>query len=119
MFKCEVKMSEEEEDTDAKRMEIVQALSELGESKIANLLFKKIEKKITFVSLPDWTNHQICDTYPKCDIRTIAFCCSPANPCPYRASVLRKLGLTINDYIMLKVKFGDKIVAEIESRKGG
>jgi len=40
MLKCRVKMSEEE-DADAKRMEIVDALSELSENRIANELFNK------------------------------------------------------------------------------
>ena len=112
-------MSEEisEEEKDVKILEIIQALSELGENKEANRLFKKIEKKITFVSLPDWVQHQICETFPKIDVRDFAFCCSPSNPCPYRAAVLKKIGWTLNDYIMLKVKFGDAIVAEIETRK--
>jgi len=114
-------MSEEEsiseEEKDAKLMEIIEALSELGENAIANELFKKLEDKITFVSMPDWVNHQICETFPKIDARCISFCCSPSNPCPYRAAVLKKIGWTLNDYIMLKVKFGDAIVAEIETRK--
>jgi hypothetical protein len=100
------KMKEEEsiseEENDMKRMELVQALSELGETKIANQLFKKLEKKITFVSLSDWENHQICSTFPRADIKDLVFCCSPSNNCPYRAAVLRKLGLSLKDYIDIK-----------------
>ena len=97
-------MNEEitEEEKDIKLMEIVQALSELNENQIANQLFKKIEKKITFILLSDWENHQICSTFPKVDTRDLVFCCSPQNPCPFRAAVLRKLGLTLKDYIDIK-----------------
>jgi len=92
----------EEENLDAKRMEIVQALSELGEDKIANELFKQIAKKITFVELDDWTKHQICETFPRVCTKDLVFCCSPSNQCPYRAAVLKKMGLTIADYIAIK-----------------
>jgi len=107
-----VKMSEEE-DMDAKRMELVQALSELGENKIATELFKQIEKKITFVELDDWTNHQICETFPRVCTKDLVFCCSPSNQCPYRAAVLKKMGLTIKDYIVIKKEMAstlDKIL---------
>ena len=110
-------MSEEEiseEEKDSKIVEIVQALSEIGENQIANQLFKKIEKKLEYVSLPDWENHQICETFPKIDIRTMVYCCAPTNPCPYRASVLRTLGLTIPDYVAMKKMFA----IEIEKRLG-
>ena len=106
-------MSEEEtiseEEKDIKCMELVQALSELGENKIANELFKKLEKKITFVQLSDWENHQICSTFPTVDTRDLVFCCSPSNNCPYRAAVLRKLGLSLADYIKMKRRFATGI----------
>jgi DNA modification methylase len=91
------------EEKDIKRMEIVQALSELGENDTANQLFKKIAKKITFAEREDWVNEQVCSTFPNdIDIRCIAFCCSPHSPCPYRAAVLKKLGWSMNDYIRMK-----------------
>ena len=105
-------MSEElsEEAKDVKLMNIIQELSELGMNKEANQLFKTLAKKIEFVDLGDeWYNHQICETYPKCDLRTMIYCCAPTNPCPYRNSVLRKLNLTIADYIELKEKFGSEM----------
>ena len=95
-----------EEEKDLKLLEIIQALSELNENQIANQLFKKIEKKLEFVSLPDWENHQICSTFPKIDIRDLVFCCSPTNNCPYRAAVLHKLGLSLDNYIQMKRRFG-------------
>lgn len=104
-------MSEElsEEEKDVKLMNIIQELSELGMKKEANQLFKKIAKKICFVSLPDWEYHQICETYPQVDLRDVVFCCSPSNPCPYRNSVLKKLGLSVADYIEIKKKYGEEI----------
>jgi hypothetical protein len=103
-------MSEEEEDSDVKRIEIVQALSELGENRIANELFKKVEKKITFAEREDWINEQICSMFPNnIDVRCIAFCCSPRSACPYRAAVLRKLGWKMGDYIRVKTEFGERI----------
>jgi len=107
-------MSEEtlsEEELNAKIMGVVEALEEIGERGLANKLFKKLSDKIEFVDLGDdeWYKHQICETYPKCDLRTIVYCCAPTNPCPYRNSVLRKLNLTIADYIQLKEKFGSEM----------
>ena len=106
-------MSEEElseEELNAKIMGVVEALEEIGERGLANKLFKKLSAKIEFVDLGDeWYNHQICETYPKCDLRTMVYCCAPTNPCPYRNSVLRKLNLTIADYIELKEKFGSEM----------
>ncbi|MBE9592845.1 MAG: hypothetical protein IMF19_05135, partial [Proteobacteria bacterium] len=113
-------MSEEEtiseEEKDIKRMEIVQALSELGENAMANQLFKKMEKKVEFVSLPDWENHQICSTFPKVDSKCLVFCCSPSNNCPYRAAVLRMLGLTLKDYVEIKKELADRLDEILEEK---
>lgn len=100
-------MSEEEtiseEEKDVKLLEVIQTLSELGENAIANELFKKIEKKITFAAREDWVNEQVCSLFPNdIDIRCITFCCSPRSPCPYRAAVLKKLGWNMKDYIRMK-----------------
>ena len=114
---CEEEISEEEKDS--KIVEIVQALSEIGENRIANQLFKKIEKKLEFVSLPDWENHQICETFPKIDIRTMVYCCAPTNPCPYRAAVLRKLGLSLDDYIGIKKELAEELESFITEVKNG
>ena len=107
-------MSEEEalseEEKDAKLMGIIQELSELGMNKEANQLFKKLAKKITFVDLGDeWYKHQICSTYPRVSLKTMVFCCSPANPCPYRTAVLKKAGLTTKDYIEIKKELAEKL----------
>jgi DNA modification methylase len=107
-------MSEEEgiseQEKDAKLMEIIETLSELGENRIANELFKKVEKKITFAEREDWINEQICSMFPNnIDVRCIAFCCSPRSACPYRAAVLRKLGWKMEDYINVKREFGEQI----------
>ena len=113
-------MSEEitEEEKDVRLMEIIQVLSELGENKIANELFKKVEKKITFAEREDWINEQICSMFPSdIDIKCLAFCCSPSNNCPYRAAVLRKLGWDMGDYIKLKADFGNKIAEVIGDGK--
>jgi hypothetical protein len=116
-------MSEEEtiseEEKEVKLLEIIQALSGLGENKIANQLFKTIEKKITFVSLPDWENHQVCETFPECDLRTMVYCCAPTNPCPYRAAVLRKLGLTLKDYIDIKKDLAKDLEAILWTYENG
>ena len=118
-------MSEEnelsEEERDAKLMQIIQELSELGLNKEANQLFKKLEKKIEFVDLGDdeWHKHQICETYPKCDLRTMVYCCAPTNPCPYRNSVLRKLNLSIKDYIEVKKKLAEKLEEILKGRDAG
>lgn len=108
-------MSEEnelsEEEKDVKLMQIIQELSEIGLNKEANQLFKRLSKKITFVDLGDdeWYKHQICETYPKCDLRTMVYCCAPTNPCQFRNSVLKKLGWSLEDYINLKKKFAEEL----------
>jgi hypothetical protein len=116
-------MSEEgiisEEEKEVKILELIQTLSELGENTIANQLFKKIEKKITFVLLPDWMNHQICESFPKVDTRDLVFCCSPSNNCPYRAAVLKKMGLTKADYIEIKKELADTLDEILEVKLDG
>ena len=107
-------MSEEEslaeEERDVKLLEIAQALSELGENKAANQLFKELEKKITFAEREDWINEQICSVFPNnIDIRCLVFCCSPSNNCPYRTAVLKKIGLTTSDYIEMKKALAEKL----------
>jgi DNA modification methylase len=118
-YGSEVIMNEEkaisEEEKDVKLLEIIQALSELGENKIANELFKQLEKKITFAEREDWINEQICSMFPSdIDIRCITFCCSPSNNCPYRTAVLKKLGWTMKDYVNLKAEFGERIKKMLE-----
>lgn len=108
-----------EEEEDMKRMEIVQALSELGETTLANQLFGKIERKLVFISLPDWEYHQICETFPECDLRTLVYCCAPTNPCPYRAAVLRKLGLTLKNYIDIKKDLAKDLEAILGTYENG
>lgn len=108
-----------EEEKDIKRMEIVQALSELGENAMANQLFKKIEKKLEFVSLPDWENHQICETFPTVDTCDLVFCCSPSNNCPFRTAVLKKMGLTTSDYIGIKKELAVVLVEILEEKTDG
>ena len=101
-------MSEEnelEEELNAKIMGVVEALEEIGEKGLANRLFRKLSLKIEFVDLEDWEQHQICETYPQVDLRTMVYCCSPKNPCPYRNSVLKKIGWSLGDYIELKKEF--------------
>ena len=105
-------MSEElsEEEINAKIMETVQALEEIGERGLANRLFKKLSAKITFSVRDDWINEQICSLFPKdIDIRCMVFCCSPRNACPYRAAVLKKIGWSLEDYINLKKKFAEDL----------
>jgi len=100
-------MSEEisEEELTEKIITICGELEDIGEKRLSKKLFEKIEKKLEFVSLSDWENHQICSTFPKIDIRDLVFCCSPSNNCPYRAAVLRKLGLSLGDYTQMKKRF--------------
>jgi predicted metal-binding transcription factor (methanogenesis marker protein 9) len=114
-------MSEEltEEEKDVKLLEIMQALSELGENAIANQLFGKIEKKLKWVLLQDWETHQICETFPHVDTRDLVFCCSPSNNCPYRAAVLRKMGLTTADYIDMKRELAEVLEEILEGKIDG
>lgn len=84
-------------------------LEEIGERKTAIEIFRKISNKIKFVKRKDWINHQICADFPTVDIRCFVFCCSPAKNCIFRGAVLKKLGLTIKDYIRMKEGFAKGI----------
>lgn len=84
-------------------------LEEIGERKTAIEIFRKISKKIKFVKRKDWINHQICGDFPIVDIRCLVFCCSPAKNCVFRNTVLKKMGLTIKDYVRMKEGFAREI----------
>jgi len=90
-------------------------LSQIGMKKQAEEVFKELVKKIEFVDMEDWINHQICGDFPKVDIRCMAFCCSPAKNCPFRNSVLKKLGKTIKDFIEYKSRFGERIKRDFKN----
>lgn len=55
--------------------------------------------------------YEITDGKIKLDIREMAYCCvpMPTKNCPFRFLVLRRLGLTENDYQKLKEKIGEDI----------
>lgn len=114
-------MTEEltEEELNEKIMETVQALEEIGERGLANRVFKKLSLKIEFIELDDWVYHQVCSTFPKVDVRDLTFCCSPANMCPYRTAVLKKLGLSLEDYIHMKADVGVDIADKWWKKKRG
>lgn len=107
-----------EEELNEKIMNTVQALEEIGERALANKLFKKLSAKITFAVRDDWINEQICSLFPKdIDPRCLIWCCSPRNPCQFRAAVLRKLGLSLEDFIIFKAEFAEQIKNIIENKK--
>jgi len=96
-----------------KAMAISLALDEIGEKEKAEEIFQeRVEPNIKFIERNDWIEHQICGDWPEVDIRCLAFCCYPVKDCPYRISVLKKLGLTDKDYIEMKRKIGERILSE-------
>jgi len=107
-----------EEELNAKIMRVIEALEEIGEKGLANKLFKKLSDKITFTQRDDWINEQVCSLFPKdIDPRCLIWCCSPRNPCQFRAAVLRKLGLSLEDFIIMKAEFGEQINKIIANKK--
>jgi hypothetical protein len=107
-----------EEELNTKIMGVVETLEEIGERGLANKLFKKLSAKITFSVRDDWINEQICSLFPKdIDPRCLIWCCSPRNPCQFRAAVLRKLGLSLEDFIIMKAEFAEQIKEIIENKK--
>lgn len=85
------------------------ALEEIGEKDMSKQLFEKLSKKIELVKIDNWINEQICGTFPKADIRCLVFCCSPAKNCIFRNAILKKMGLTVKDYVKMKERFGEQI----------
>lgn len=61
-------------------------------------------ESIAFVKKDDWFRHQICGDFPIVDVRCLTFCCAPAKPCMLRNLVLKKLNLTLENYIEIKEK---------------
>ena len=105
-FQSETKDSKQET---RNKIQAYLILNQIGMEELANKVFEELIKKIEFVDMEDWINKQICGTFPKVDIRCLAFCCSPAKNCPFRNSVLKKLGKTIKDFIEYKNRFGERI----------
>jgi predicted metal-binding transcription factor (methanogenesis marker protein 9) len=112
----EVPLSEEE--LMEKKLQLCADLEEVGEKALSKKLFDKIAKEITFTQRDDWINEQICSLFPKdIDPRCLIWCCSPRNPCQFRAAVLRKLGLSLEDFIIMKAEFGEQINKIIANKK--
>jgi len=88
-----------------KLLSICGDLEEIGEKEMASKLFEKICKKIKFIKKDDWIEHQICGDFPKIDTRCLVFCCSPSKPCIFRNTILKMIGLSIDDYTKIKEKF--------------
>lgn len=65
---------------------------------------QKALESIAFVKKDNWFRHQICGDFPIVDVRCLTFCCSPAKPCMLRNLVLKKLNLTLEDYVKIKEK---------------
>jgi len=78
------------------------ALSNTGEEELAQQIEQKLLKEIRFVEKKDWMNHMMCGDYPVIDIRCLAFCCCVSKTCVYRHLILKKLGLTEEDYKQMK-----------------
>ena len=90
-------------------MQAEMMLNQVGMKKEADEVSKKISDKIEFVEIEDWMDKQIHETFPKVDIRCMAFCCSPTKNCPVRNFVLKKLGKTEEEYAKMKKEFGEDI----------
>jgi len=82
---------------------------QIKNEKIAEIALTNLLNEIELFEKEDWINHQICGDYPKVDARCLVFCCSPKKKCPYRNTVLMKLGLDVNGYIEFKQKMADAI----------
>jgi len=80
---------------------------QINNEKIAEIALGELLNKIELVEKEDWINHQICGDYPKVDARCLVFCCSPKKNCPYRNTVLTKLGMDVNGYIKFKRKMAE------------
>lgn len=59
---------------------------------------------IVFGKKDDWVRRQVCGDFPFIDPRCLTFCCSPVKPCMLRNLVLKKLNLTLEDYVRIKEK---------------
>lgn len=81
-----------------------------GEMELAQEIEKKLLDKIKFVERDDWFNHAFCGDFPVVDKRCIVFCCPVSKPCPYRHLVLKKLGMTNEDYKQLKMELAEHVV---------
>lgn len=88
-------------------------LNQLGEKELADKVLDKIINKIEFVEKEDWYNHQWCGDFPKIDKRCIVFCCAVSKQCPFRAAILKKLGKTNEDYMILKRELVPKVLEVI------
>lgn len=69
---------------------------------------EKLLNSIQFSKKEDWFNHQICGDFPNVDARCLTFCCSPAKQCLLRNLVLKKLNLSLEDYINKKQKSAEE-----------
>ncbi len=61
---------------------------------------------------------QINEIMEETCFESLAYCCSLEKNCPFRDSVLKKLGLTKKDFVALKEKFNNNLY-DLIKMKGG
>ncbi len=81
-----------------------------GSKELAKQVHKELINKITLIPMRDWINRQVCGSLPLLDPKCLIFCCSPTKNCPSRMLALSKLGLTTEDYTMIKKALGEKMM---------
>lgn len=69
---------------------------------------------VTFTKKEDWAKRQICGDFPNVDARSLVFCCSPIKPCVLRNLVLKKLNISLEEYIKIKEKSAEEFAKKIE-----
>jgi len=84
--------------------DVVKVLRSLREYDKARKVQDEILKVINVSKIRDWFEKQICSTFPKFDPRCFVFCCSPSKKCNLRNYALMKVGMNIDDYILIKRK---------------
>ena len=108
----ERKMSEEESENENEIdnvLAVCSVLEDIGEKRIATALFnKRIEAKLELVETDEWVDHAICDSFPIVDTRQLVYCCPHTKPCPFRRTVLKKIGMSLKEYTELKKGWAKK-----------
>jgi len=88
------------------------SMIQTGETELAQEIEKKLLDRIRFVERDDWFNHAFCGDFPVVDKRCIVFCCPVSKLCPYRYLVLKKLGMTNEDYKELKERLAEHVMQD-------
>ncbi len=85
---------------------------------IINSTIIELSWLVNIVEKKEWYKFHPHEAFPDIDIRMLAFECTIESRCPFLLSVLKKIGMSANDYRNYKQRAGNMITMEHKRKMG-